>query len=119
VTKPKPAQLSPLERHLLTHIRMCGLPEPETQYRLLENRRFKWDFAWPGHRLLVEVQGGTWCGGAHARPKGISRDCEKLNIAQIHGWQQLSFTSDQIRGGQAIQTLRDFFRQRDLTADWT
>jgi very-short-patch-repair endonuclease len=109
-------QASQLERYLQTQARMCGLPKPETQFCLVSGRKYRWDFAWPAYRLLVEVQGGTWSGGAHARGKGISRDCEKMNLAVLHGWQQMSFTSDQIKSGRAIEALREFFRKRETDA---
>jgi very-short-patch-repair endonuclease len=109
--KSKNPTMSDLERHLATQIRMFGLPEPETQYELSDKRKFRWDFAWPERLLLVEVNGGTWTQGAHGRGTGIRRDYEKANFAVLHGWRQLSFTSDQIEDDTAILTLRNFFER--------
>jgi very-short-patch-repair endonuclease len=94
---------------------MAGLPKPVTQFRAVRNRKFRWDFAWPEHRLLVEVNGGTWIGGMHARGKGIRRDYEKANLAMLNGWQQMTFSSDQITDGKAIMLLRRFFEQQKQT----
>ena len=94
-----------LEQALLTQVKQVGIPTPVRQYKISEERGYIWDFAWPNYKLLVEVQGGTWTQGAHARPGGITRDCEKLNLAVLHGWYQLNFTSDMIKKGHAAKTI--------------
>jgi len=64
--------LSPLERALATQMRAAGLPEPVAQFEAVPGREFRWDFAWPGHKLLVEVNGGTWISGKHASGKVLT-----------------------------------------------
>lgn len=92
-------------------IRMAGLPDPVREFKAILGRRFRWDFAWPEHKLLVEVQGGIWQRGGHSTGKGITRDAEKLNLASLAGYRSLAFTADQIRGGQALAWLQQFFRE--------
>lgn len=58
----------------------------ERQYRYAPGRRLAADFALPEARLLVEVQGGIWTGGAHGSKQGILRDLERLNAATLAGW---------------------------------
>ena len=69
--------------HLL---RICAadLPEPEREYRFCE-RRWRFDFAWSGARVAVEVNGGRYAfaGGRHAS----DGDNEKLRRAAALGWQ--------------------------------
>ena len=107
--------MSALEDTLAAHIKLLGLPEPIREYVAIPGRRFRWDFAWPNFRLLLEVQGGTWGkggkGGAGAHSGGVaaSRDCEKGNLATCAGWRTLSVTTDQIRKGQAVRFLQQFF----------
>ena len=48
---------SELEELLAFQMRAAGLPEPEREYRFHEKRRYRADFAWPDHRLLVEGEG--------------------------------------------------------------
>lgn len=96
---------SDLEQELLFYVLSIDLPTPETQYKIIPERRFRWDFAWPDYKLAVEVQGGTWIGGAHARGWGIKRDCEKANLAVLAGWRVLTFTADMVHDGTAINAL--------------
>ena len=107
--------MSGLEDLLALHIRQTGLPIPVRELVAVPGRRFRWDFAWPDHRLLVEVQGGTWAKGAHSTGKGIQRDIEKLNIATLHDWHIFQFTGDDIRKGIAMVTLQKWFNTHHAT----
>ncbi len=98
---------SELELELLSQIRLCDLPEPEREYRAIDGRKFRWDFGWPDHGLLVEVQGDIWAGrrgeqSGHTSGVGLTRDCEKNNLAVSAGWRVLYFTGSMIRSGQAV-----------------
>lgn len=81
------------------------IPTPQRQYRVLDHRKYVWDFAWPAHRLAVEVDGGTWTGGAHVRGNGYERDCEKQNLAVIAGWRTMRFTAGQVRSEMAVEMI--------------
>jgi very-short-patch-repair endonuclease len=94
-----------LEERLALHLRAEGV----TFVRQLEfhgARRWRFDFAIVDAKLAIEVQGGTWIGGAHARGSGIERDCEKLAHAIIAGWRVLQVTGGQVRSGAAIQWIK-------------
>jgi very-short-patch-repair endonuclease len=95
------------ENDLAMQIRAHKMPEPERQYRFAEPRKFAADFAWPGLRVLIEVQGGIWMpgGGAHSRPMNIERDVEKLQLAAIYGWTLVPVTTKQVKNGEAIAVL--------------
>jgi very-short-patch-repair endonuclease len=94
--------MSKLEQKLLFQIRAMGLPEPDREFRAIEGRKFRFDFAWLEQKLLVECQGGIWTRGAHGRPVGIKRDMEKLNLAQLQGWRVMQFGVDEIDNGEAV-----------------
>lgn len=96
------ARLGPAEEYALM-LRAAGI-EYTPEYRVVEGRRFRFDFAFPGERLAVEIDGGTWVRGRHNRPQGYAKDCEKLNLAVLHGWRVLRFTSEQVRDGTALRT---------------
>ncbi len=50
--------------------------------------------------------------GGHSTGVGITRDCEKYNLATINGWGVLQCTSGQVREGLAIDwTLKLFERE--------
>lgn len=97
---------SDLETTLAWQVRVDGLPAPEQEYRFDDNRRWRFDFAWPDCRLGVEVNGGEWSEGRHNRGGGMADDYEKLNAAVIAGWRVLQFTGSQVRDGSAVNTIR-------------
>lgn len=89
--------------------RTTGLPDPEREWRGIPGRRFRFDLAFPDHRVAVEVDGGSWQvgedgqqGGRHNRASGFAADCEKLSLAAAHGWRVVRCTPEQVRMGQAL-----------------
>lgn len=104
--------MSHLETGFLQQIGWAKLPTPEREFRAVPGRAFRFDFAWPESRLLVEVQGGAWGtkkGGktGHNTGVGINRDCEKSNLATLAGWRVLSVTTNHIRSGQALRWVQE------------
>ena len=72
----------------------------------LPGRKYRWDFAFPNHRLMVEVQGGIWrAKGAHNTGDAITRDCEKSAVAAVYGWRTFGVTAGQINSGQALRWI--------------
>lgn len=69
-------------------LRFLGLPEPVREHRFHESRRWRFDLAWPEHRLAVEYDGGTYSAapGGHSSKAGMARDREKDAHAMIAGW---------------------------------
>jgi hypothetical protein len=90
---------------LLFQARAVGLPEPAAEYRFLKGRRFRFDLAWPDHMVAVEVDGGAFTQGRHARGSGIRRDCEKFSEAAAEGWRVLRVLPEQVESGQALGWL--------------
>ena len=62
------------------------LPPVVFEYRFHSERKWRFDIAFPTVKVAIEVQGGIWIGGAHARGKYITRDYEKINEALLLGW---------------------------------
>lgn len=88
------------------HIRVNGLPEPEREYQFHPRRKWRFDFAWPEHRVALEVEGGIWSGGRHTTGAGFAADCEKYNEAALMGWTVIRVTGDHIDSGAAVDWLR-------------
>lgn len=107
-------RVSDLESTLTWQMRVDNLPEPQTEYRFDDTRRWRFDFAWPDCRLAVEVNGGEWSEGRHSRGSGVAGDYEKLNAATIAGWRVLQFTGSQVRDGTAINTIRQALGEFDV-----
>jgi hypothetical protein len=84
------------------------------EYKFLHDRRFKFDIAIPAKKVAIEFEGGIYgsnckkckgkgckaCDftgksrGRHTRGQGYSRDCKKYNLAVMHGWKLLRYTTD-------------------------
>lgn len=65
-------------------------------------RPYRGDFLWPGSRVVVECQGGTWRQGGHSSGAGIDRDAAKLITAQLSGWLLFPLTVTMIRDQGAV-----------------
>lgn len=89
--------MSQLEDTFAFQLHACGIDDYEREYMAIPGRRYRFDFAFVPERVLVEIQGGVWNGGAHGRPTGITRDMNKLNQAQIHGWKVLQFDTKMVK----------------------
>lgn len=100
-----PQKRSPLEVELAQQIKLAGLPTPEEEYKFLQDRRFRFDFAWPTYKVAVEVEGGAWSNGRHTRGQGYIDDCKKYNLAVMWGWSLLRYTKDGIQSGEALRQI--------------
>ena len=101
---PKIPQLpSNLEALFWLQLRVNGIQSLFTQqFQAVPDRKFRFDFACQSRRFLVEIQGGTYSGGAHSRPLGLARDYEKCNLAQRHGWKIYQFDKFAVEDGSAV-----------------
>jgi very-short-patch-repair endonuclease len=68
---------SEAERRLLELIRAAGLPEPRTNVRL---HNHEVDFVWPGHRLVVEVDGYAFHSHRGSFERDRRRDAELAGL---------------------------------------
>jgi very-short-patch-repair endonuclease len=97
-----------LEDELYTQIKVCKLPLPERQYRFAKPRRFRADFAWPQHKLIVEVEGGIYSMGWHQSIGGFLKDIEKYNLATLSRWYLLRFSGEDVINLTALRTIEKF-----------
>lgn len=98
-----------LEDMLAQQIFTSDLPAPKRHYRFHPVRQWEADFCWPNHKIIVEVEGGTWIGGRHVNPIGFAKDCEKYNTATVMGFQVLRFVGKMIEDYTAINTIKAAF----------
>jgi len=101
---------SELEDVFAAQLDAVGLDGYVREYQAIPGRRFRFDFCWVKERLAVEIQGGTYSRGAHARPLGIKRDYEKGNLAVQFGWRVLQFDADMVKSGQALDFTEKMLR---------
>jgi very-short-patch-repair endonuclease len=112
-------ELSTLERTFQTYWEMLSADEytvPQREYRFIPPRRFRFDLAWVEYKIAVELEGGVYSGGRHTRGKGFETDCEKYNLATLHGWDVLRYTSNMLKNDPVavinqIQSLIDSRRK--------
>lgn len=94
-----------LNARLSLHLRANKVPHVR-EYSL-PGRQFRWDFAFPEARLMVEVHGGIWMAkGAHNTAAAITRDAEKGAYAAGLGWRTFAVTGDQITNGDAYEWIK-------------
>lgn len=77
------------------------------EYRFHPKRRWRFDAAFPGRMVALELDGGVWIAGRHTRGKGFMRDCEKLNTATAMGWKVFRFVPEQLENGEMTAFLDD------------
>ena len=77
----------------------------EQEYKFMPKRRWRFDLAWPKHKIACEIEGGIWTNGRHTRGKGYEADCEKYSTAAINGWTVIRVTPGMITKGKALEFL--------------
>jgi hypothetical protein len=88
--------------NLLFQCKVAKLPTPTTELTFAPPRRWRFDVAWPEHRLAVEVEGAVYRNGRHTRGSGFTADCVKYAEATIRGWRVIRATSGQVKDGTAL-----------------
>jgi len=105
---------SALENLFAMQLDSAGLTQYVREYQAIPGRKFRFDFAFLRERLLVEVNGGTYNGGAHGRGVGINRDYEKGNLAVVHNWRVLSFDTKQVKSGAALELVEQLMNNQSI-----
>lgn len=73
----------------------------ETEFRFHPTRRWRFDIAIPKEYVAFEIEGGIYQGYSHGSVRGIMRDIEKYNEAQLYGWAVYRVTPQHVSGGEA------------------
>lgn len=81
---------------MFQRIIMAEIPGVEVvkEYLFHPDRKWRFDYAIPSHKVAIEIDGAVWTMGRHNRPEGYINDMEKLNTAASMGWLVLRFTTD-------------------------
>jgi hypothetical protein len=85
---------SPMESRLRLVLVLRGLPTPEVQYAVLDDRRREavWlDLAYPDQRIGIEYEGE-----GHTHPDEVLRDAARYTALVAAGWRMLRFTKYQV-----------------------
>ncbi len=100
-----PQSKSVLVETLKLHLRAAGLPAPAEEVRVVPDRGWRFDLAYPNGMIAIECDGGAHSRGRHTRGAGFEEDCRKLNRAALAGWTVLRFTMAMIQDGTAIEQI--------------
>ena len=77
------------DRFFLAALAQAGIPAPVAEFRFHPTRKWRMDFAWPEHKVFLEIDGGLWIRGRHTRPGAMLKSWEKENAAAVQGWRVL------------------------------
>jgi len=92
---------------VLQYFKSVGLPKPEVEQRFCPNRKWRFDFAWVGQRLALEVEGGVWVKGRHTRGSGFVKDMEKYNEAARMGWRIIRVMPENLCMNDTVKLIAD------------
>jgi len=99
---------------LAYHLQINGLAAHfQREYIVPEfGRKWRWDFADPVHRVLIEVQGAIWVPNrGHSGGTGILRDHSKGNAAAFYGWTVFQFSDKTIKSLEAVDLLVRYYQK--------
>lgn len=82
-------------------------PALTPEYRFHPERNWRADYCHEPSRTLIELEGGTWSGGAHTRGKGYAEDAEKYNAALVAGYRVFRLTGEMITADN-VRMVLDF-----------
>jgi very-short-patch-repair endonuclease len=109
--------MSALEETAVLHLRMQRLDAGmEREHAFAKPRRWRFDFAWPTHKVALEIEGGVWSGGRHTRGSGFTKDVEKYNRAAVLGWSVIRATGAHVKSGEAAGWVKDALDARAATS---
>jgi Protein of unknown function (DUF559)/Transcriptional regulator, AbiEi antitoxin len=86
--------LTVLENKFLDVLRLGGIDEPEKQVSVKSDAHKTWrlDFAYPEHKVLIEVDGRRF----HAARRRQKNDMRRDNVMNVRGWTVLRFTWEDV-----------------------
>lgn len=76
------------------------------EYKFHPERRWRFDYAIPEHKIAIEVEGGVWTQGRHTRPQGFLGDIEKYNMATLMGWRVFRTTPTDLYRTATVNMLK-------------
>ena len=90
------------EKRMAATLKIAGVQGWQREFAFHPVRAWRFDFAWPDALVALEIEGGVFSGGRHARGAGIREDMRKYNEAQLLGWIVIRVLPEWIKKGQAL-----------------
>lgn len=102
---------SELERRFIRLVRKLRLPEPARQVRI---GSYRVDFAYPAHRIAIELDGYRY----HGSSRALRADLVRQNRLVLLGWLPLRFTWADVADEDAVaETLRTILARETSVAE--
>ena len=108
--------MSKLEIEFEQQLHLAGAPPWKREYRFCPSRQWRFDFAWPGELVAVEIEGIVWgkSKGRHQTGVGFSEDAVKYNVATLAGWMLVRITGHHIMSGLGLSWLEFALARRGM-----
>ncbi len=79
----------------------------EKEFKFHPVRKWRFDYAFPEHKIALEVEGGVWTGGRHTSSVGFLNDMEKYNTATLMGWRVFRTTPDELYKKKTLDLIKN------------
>ena len=79
----------------------------EKEFKFHPVRKWRFDYAFPEHKIALEVEGGVWTGGRHTSSVGFLNDMEKYNTATLMGWRVFRTTPDDLYRKKTLDLIKN------------
>jgi very-short-patch-repair endonuclease len=82
------------------------LPLPVREYRFYPERRWRADYCWIDHLLILETEGAVWTHGRHTRGSGFVKDIEKYNMMTLLGYRLIRVPTHELCNRSTIDLIK-------------
>jgi hypothetical protein len=87
-----------------------------TEYRFHPDRKWRFDYAWPGLKIAIEYDGIMQRTVGHNSLGGILRDSEKINEAQRLGWRVFRANAKNVGDGTFFALIESVLAEEATVA---
>lgn len=95
-----------LQKAFIQLLKDENLPQPQIEYRFYPERKWRADYCWINHLLILETEGAVWTQGRHTRGSGFVKDIEKYNTMTILGYRLLRVPTPDLCKSSTIELLK-------------
>ncbi len=82
----------------------------DRQFKSNEDRDWRWDFADPNIKLVIDIDGGEWkYPSGHTTGTGINKDRHKDWGAFLNGYKPMRFTGSMVKDKTAIEYVKKLY----------
>jgi len=90
----------------------------QEEFKFHPKRKWRFDFAFPGKKLGIEIDGGLWSEkGGHTTGVGYQKDRYKDEAALLMDWRVYRVTPEMVKSGRAVQTIEKLLEKQICLRD--